>query len=104
MVEGAAIAAALNSLTRKTKVHNVVQFTARDAGLVLYNSTHSPAALEAAFAPLQSAVLQAQARHTSAPAAPLNKYDLLKQIAELRDAGVLTEDEFQQQKAEILSN
>lgn len=43
----------------------------------------------------------------SAPAvatAPLDPLDRLKKLAELRDAGILTEDEFREQKAKILAD
>ena len=39
----------------------------------------------------------------AAPAAPVDVADQLRKLADLRDQGVLTEDEFQAQKAKLLS-
>lgn len=41
--------------------------------------------------------------HTEAPAVPTEKYQQLKQIAELRDQGILTDEEFQNEKVKILN-
>jgi hypothetical protein len=38
----------------------------------------------------------------SAPA-PISKMDQLKQLAELRDSGVLTQEEFDSEKAKVLA-
>jgi Short C-terminal domain len=106
-VEGMAVAAALNKLTRRTKINNVVAIVARESAFVLYNSTFNPSSLEMAFVPIKSAISQVQARQSAgtAPSPPmqLSKYDQLKQLGELRASGLLTEAEFESEKAKLLA-
>jgi hypothetical protein len=52
----------------------------------------------------QEAAYAEQAPPPPAAAAPTDKYTALKQLAELRDQGVLTEAEFAAQKQIILSS
>ncbi|MGO4855461.1 SHOCT domain-containing protein [Phaeovulum sp. W22_SRMD_FR3] len=64
------------------------------------------AAAEPVFVPqLEVPFDMPQARYASAPAAPGPEtvLGLIRQLAELRDAGILTEDEFAAKKAELLA-
>jgi hypothetical protein len=54
-------------------------------------------------APQQEYVEQPQAAPAPA-AAPADPIDRLKELGELRDNGVLTEEEFQAQKAKVLAS
>jgi Short C-terminal domain len=106
MIEGMAVASALNTLTKKTKINNIVAVLARENALVLHNSLFNPASLEMAFVPIKSAMAQAAARRAAEPApappAQPSRYDQLKQLAELRAMGALTDDEFESEKAKVL--
>ena len=54
-------------------------------------------------APAQEAAAPAQAPPPAAPAAGPSMIEQLKELGELRDSGVLTEDEFAAQKAKLLA-
>ncbi len=95
MIEGMAVAGALNALTKETKINNVGAILARENALGLHNSLFNPASLEMAFVPIKSATAQAAARRVAepipAPPAQLSRYDQLKQLAEPRAMGALTD-------------
>ena len=71
------------------------------------NEAQRQAEQEARLAQLEAQQAQPPEQQTAAPAAGSSmdqKIEELKQLAELKDQGILTEDEFAAQKAKILGS
>jgi hypothetical protein len=87
---------------RRSQLGRQTTDAARDENSVLFSKTQQPS-----FEVVRQAVQQAITQHLSGPGVPppvptLSVAAELAQLAELRDAGVLTEDEFAAQKAKLL--
>jgi uncharacterized protein (DUF983 family) len=105
-VEGALIASAINSVTRKTttSVETFIHLNARGREMLLFNQEVTPQVLQVRMAPVFARIEAAKTR-TSSPSQPVrDRVALLKELGELRASGVLTEDEFQAEKARILES
>src|SRR5206468_1576268 len=94
-LEGVALATLMNKLTTRTQtsIETLVEFSAGPRALILLTWTETPQALRVHMAPVFDRVQAAQAPIV-APLAPLDRLAQLRQLGELRDGGVLTEEEF----------
>jgi hypothetical protein len=109
-VEGALAATAINALTRRTST-TIQTFVTLNAGareVMLLNTQLTPDVLRVRLAPAFARL--AAARETATPmptvtaASQPDRLTRLKMLAELRDSGVLNEEEFQSEKARILAS
>ncbi len=95
-VEGMAVAAILNGLTTKNSVNTIVQIVAQSSSLILHNNKYTPHDIEMAVATLKARITQARAEPQTDPVEQLQK------LAQLKDAGVVTDEEFQAAKAKLM--
>jgi hypothetical protein len=107
-VEGMLVASALNSLTSRTRttVETIVELASGSRALLLLNGDEAPDLLRTHLAPAFTRIEEAHRRaaggaSVGAGAAP-DRLAQLKALGELRDAGVLTPDEFEVEKARVL--
>jgi hypothetical protein len=103
MIEGAAIASVMNALTtrRRTTIETLVELSAGPRALILLNETEAPDSVRVHLAPVLDRI---ELAHSSSAPRPSDRLAQLKQLGELRDAGILTESEFQAEKARILAS
>lgn len=109
-VKGILIAEVLNALTTSTSVETFVNLNAGGRELMLHHTETTPEVLQVRLAPVFSRINSSSAppSSSSAPpssspeAAPADRLAQLKVLGELRQSGVLTEDEFKAEKGRLL--
>jgi len=100
--EGMLAASVINSLTSKTTTYSLVRIAARAAEYVFVSHVVDSGSLDMMLTPVQFRIRQAQAAASSPPAAASSVADELAKLAQLRDAGVLSDAEFSAAKARLL--
>jgi hypothetical protein len=106
MIEGAALAALMNAVTTRktTTVETLIELVAGPRALLVFTDVETPDALRIHLAPVFEAISSSQrsSAQSAASQPAQDRLSLLKQLGELRDAGILDEDEFRAEKARIL--
>lgn len=100
--EGMLAASVINSFTSKTTVYSLVRIAARTAEYVFVSHVVDSGSLEMMLTPVQFRIREAQAGPSSPSIAAASVADELGKLAQLRDAGVLTDAEFSAAKARLL--
>ena len=107
-LEGIAFASIMNALTTRkhTAIETLIEFSAGARALIVLTESEPPDSMRVHLAPVFSRIESARrAPAGSTPSNPMNdRIAQLKELAELRDAGVLTEQEFQAEKARVLAS
>jgi hypothetical protein len=106
ILEGAGLAALMNALTTRTKrtVETFVELVAGPRGLILWHDLERPDQLRIHMTPILDRIATAQ-RSAAPHANPLDvRLAQLKQLGDLRNAGVLTDEEFRAEKTRILAS
>jgi hypothetical protein len=94
-MEGIALASVLNSLTTRSRVETIIAITARKASLVLLHTILQPTAVDVLLLPLKNAAAHNSVSPTPEEAKPAEAGTRLRQLAGLRDAGLLTDEEYE---------
>jgi len=104
-VEGILAASVINSLTSKTTVFSLIRLAARSTEYVFVSQTLSDGSLNMMLTPVFLRIRQAQASAPlpSAPPGSISVADELAKLAQLRDAGVLSDAEFASAKTRLLA-
>jgi DNA-directed RNA polymerase subunit RPC12/RpoP len=100
--EGMLAASVINSLTSKTTVYSLVRLAARAAEYVFVSHVVDSGSLDMMLTPVQFRIRHAQAAPSSSPTPATSVADELAKLAQLRDAGVLSDAEFTAAKARLL--
>jgi hypothetical protein len=100
VITGALMASALNKATTQTNIETIIHFRTRAGELVLLNSQYTPDQLAIMVSPVVARIEAAVAPSAAPTADPIGQ---LQQLADLRAAGTISEEEFQQLKANVLS-
>jgi hypothetical protein len=103
--EGMLIAAALNRLTTKITIRTVICIQTPDAELFVNHTSQTPESLRMHLSPVFTALRRrSQATASTAPesGSEADPLDVLRKLGALRDAGLLTEEEFEAKKADLL--
>lgn len=100
--EGMLAASVINSLTSQTTTYSLVRLAAKAAEYVFVSQRIDSGSLNMMLTPVQFRIRQAQASASSPPTAAASVADELAKLAQLRDAGVLSEAEFTAAKARLL--
>jgi len=100
--EGMLAASVINSLTSKTTTYSLVRIAARAAEYVFVSHVVDSGSLGMMLTPVQFRMRQAQASASSPPTAGTSVADELAKLAQLRDAGILSDAEFTAAKARLL--
>ena len=107
ILAGVAMASVANALTtrRQTTIETMLELSAGPVALIVLNEHETPSALRVHLAPVFDRI-EASHRAEATPMAGSTNDRLgqLKQLGELRAAGVLTEAEFAAEKARILAS
>ena len=90
----------IEDIAEPRKVQQLINDTAHQAGAVLLQNQNTMRYSQQAPPPVGAAVAPAEAAPASAAADPMEQ---LRKLAELRDAGILTQEEFDAKKTDILS-
>jgi hypothetical protein len=107
-LEGMAIAAILNALTTRTTITTIVRVQGTDCELFFLHTRSAPEQLRMQMSPALGAIRSARAAaaqsgkavlQSPSPGSPVG--DLAK-LAEMLSAGLLTREEFEQLKAQLL--
>ena len=98
-VEGMVVASVLNSLSRKTTINTVLRIASHDGEIFLHHGAMTPATMRNEFSPLFTRFEAAQASTSSEHIVADDPTAQLERLTRLRDAGALTEDEFQAARA-----
>lgn len=101
IVTGALIASALNQATTRHSIETVIYFQTMKGEVILLNNQFTPEHLRIMLSPAFSRI---EAAHRTTPASPVNVVEQLRQLGQLREAGTITQEEFQQLKAKLISN
>jgi len=105
-LEGALLAGVLNAMTTRStsSIETLLHMNAGSRESLLLNQEVQPRVLEVQLAPVYSRLQAAQP--PSPPGSPIDpddrRLDQLRQLGDLRSAGVLTDEEFQGEKDRIL--
>jgi hypothetical protein len=99
--KGILAATVLNTLTMRTEVNSVVRISAIDGEIYLHHGGILPEMLRTAFGPAVNAV-SARSSRPNTDARPMDPVDRLDKLAKLREAGTLTQEEFDAAKAKII--
>lgn len=102
-VEGMLAASVINSLTSRRSVFSLLRVEARDAEYVFVSETVESGSLNMMLTPVLLRIRQAQAVALPASAPVASMADELTKLAQLREAGVLSDQEFAAAKARLLS-
>jgi hypothetical protein len=97
-LQGAATASLLNRLTTKKSLQTILRLTTAEQEINLFTSDVSPSSLDLALAAARLAIADRAAQ----PSSP-DVVGQLERLAKLRDAGVLSGDEFETQKTKLLA-
>jgi len=100
--EGMLAASVINSLTSKTTIYSLVRIAARAAEYVFVSNVVDSGSLSMMLTPVQFRIRQAQASAPSPLTPAASVADELGKLAQLRDAGVLSDAEFTAAKARLL--
>jgi hypothetical protein len=100
---GMLTASALNSITTKTGIDTVLHMQTPDAELFLHHDQVPPEALRRALSPVFTKLRQAESAGPEMNAGGDHVIDRLHKLADLRDRGVVTEEEFSRLKADLLA-
>jgi predicted RNA-binding Zn-ribbon protein involved in translation (DUF1610 family) len=121
VVEGAMMAGALNALTtnKSTTIETFINLDAGSRALMMLNTLLTPETLNVRLAPAFARIDAAQRSHSevlaskqaltsqgaavTVPSSQPDPIEQLKRLGELRDSGVLTPDEFDAKKTELLT-
>jgi hypothetical protein len=102
--EGMGAAAALNALTTRTKVETVISVVYGDGELHFLSRTVTPQVLELELSGARSAIRRAQQASTHVPqAATPDLAGQVRELAALKDRGLLDAPEFAALKAKLLA-
>jgi hypothetical protein len=96
---GMIVASVLNSLTARTSINSLVRISASDGEVYLHRGGLYPQQLRTVFGPAVNAV---HGRHTTNEPRQLDPIERLEKLGQLREAGTLTQEEFDAAKAKIL--
>lgn len=103
-VEGIIVASALSKASQKTTVNTGMHIGATSGEALLHHGELTPQVIRNALSPLWTRFEAAKHALASAPAQGTDDLvTLLARLGELRDAGVLSEEEFAAKKAELLA-
>lgn len=94
--QAAEIAEAVNRLTERTSIDNVIRIVTRSTSYLFHNDTYNPISLQRAFDVLYSRILQDRA------VPEVDPLDQLSKLAQLRAARALNADEFAAAKSKLL--
>jgi hypothetical protein len=97
----------MNALTRRTQttVETLLELRAGGRALIVLTDQEPPDTLRVHIAPIFDRLATAQSRAGgSIRNGPADRIALLKELAELRASGILTDAEFAAEKARILSS
>jgi len=100
---GMLTASALNSITTKTGIDTVLHLQTPDAELFLHHDEVPPEALRRALSPVFTKLRQAESAAPGMSGGGDHVIDRLHKLADLRDRGVVTEEEFSRLKADLLA-
>lgn len=104
-VEGMLIASALSRASQKTTINTGMHIAGVNGELLLHHGQYEPQAIRKMLSPLW--VRWEAAKRKATPPAHASRSDdplaLLERLGELREAGVLTDEEFAAKKADLLS-
>jgi hypothetical protein len=105
-IEGMLVAKALNSATRRTttSVQTFIHLNARNRELMMLDGYTTPQVLQVRLAPAFARIKHANVPTATPPDASRDRLALLRELGELRQSGVLTEAEFEAEKARLLSS
>lgn len=98
---GIAGAAAINKLTRRTRIETLWKMTTAVGEITLYTDGATPEDIERSLAPIRTASRKAKDQPV-VNATPDDLVAKLTKLAEMRDSGILSEEEFAAAKAKIL--
>ena len=105
-VEGVLAATVINRLTTRTRQYAVLRIVTNSAEYVFASNADDGSALALALTSVQVAIRKARQANGTTPSAPrpspVSVADELAKLAHLRDAGILTDDEFANAKARLL--
>jgi len=102
---GAATSMALNKISSRTKIETVIRISTSQGEVNLFTDQATPEQLDLEFAEPRRRIKLVQftgVRPEIEPKHAINIADELAKLADLRDKGVLTEPEFDQQKKKLL--
>ena len=99
-IEGAAIAAALNALTTRTKIKTIVRITCDDAELFFHYDKDTPENLRIALSPILARLDKRLLKE--APASADDALSRLERLAALHAQGQLSDEEFKLGKTRLL--
>ena len=101
---GLAAATVLNKLTTRSQVSTSIRILTGVGELNLVTNQATPEELDLSFASTRTQLRQKAKNSSSTPsAAPSSLAEEIAQLSSLRDAGVLSDDEFQAAKTKLLS-
>jgi hypothetical protein len=104
VLEGMLVAAALNQAMKRTTMNTGMHIGATNGEILLHHGSLDSQAIRRTLSPLWTRWEAAKRSSTTPSAQPVDDHvQLLARLGELRDAGVLTEEEFAAKKAEILA-
>jgi hypothetical protein len=108
-IEGMAVAAVLNTLTTRTSITTIVRIQGTSCELFLLHTKLTPEQLRITMSHPLGAIRSARATqvaeevHYQAPAVPRSPVEELAKLADMLDKGLLTREEFDLMKGELLS-
>ena len=95
------IASALNRMTTKITINTAVVIQTHAAELFLNNGDITPETLRIRLSPVFTRLRQIKGQEAPRAAAD-DPIVLLRRLGELRDAGIVTQEEFEAKKTELL--
>lgn len=99
ILEGIAVAAVLSTLTQRTSVHTYIEIQDKSSDMVFFTSTITPSELRVSLKPVWAKL---RSTTSSPPRADDDVVERLEKLANLRSRGVVSDEEFEQLKRQIL--
>jgi hypothetical protein len=102
-IEGLVVASVLNAVSERTTINTGMHIGSTKGEVLLFHGELTSQAIRRALSPLWTRYEAKRAAKSTPAATHDDAVRLLARLAELRDAGVLSDEEFSAKKAELLA-